>query len=90
MGYKILPYSFNRAKELGVQIKPSTHKNKKIDVYKDGRYICSIGNSNYYDFPTYLEYDKELALDRRRLYHNRHKKDNVIGTKGWYALNILW
>ena len=31
--YKILDYSFNKAKELGVDIKPSTKKNKKIDVY---------------------------------------------------------
>ena len=90
MGYKILPYSFKRAKELGVEIKPSTRKDKKIDVYKDGYFIYSIGNSNYYDFPTYMEIDKELALDRRRLYHLRHKKDNIVGTKGWYALNILW
>ena len=33
MAYKILPYSFRKAKELGVVIKPSTNLLKKIDVF---------------------------------------------------------
>ncbi len=88
--YKILPYSYKQAKNLGVTIAPSKNKNKKIDVYKDGQYICAIGDVNYNDYPTYLEKDKELAEKRRRLYHLRHKKDDVPNTRGYYALNILW
>ena len=88
--YVIKKYSYDQAKALGVTIKPSTFKNKKIDVYKDNNFICSIGDSRFYDFPSYLEIDKDLALERRRLYHIRHKKDNVEGTKGWYSLKILW
>ena len=88
--YKILPYSFKQAKKLGVTIAPSKNPRKKIDVFRDGKYICAIGDVNYNDYPTYLEKDKELAENRRRLYHMRHKKDNVPNTRGHYALNILW
>ena len=41
--YPITKYSFDRAKKLGVTIKPSTLKNKKIDIYKDGKKIASVG-----------------------------------------------
>ena len=88
--YKIKKYSYDQAKKLKVDIKPSTRKNKKIDVYKDDNYICSIGDSRYLDFPSYLLIDKDLAEKRRALYHKRHKKDNIEGTKGFYSLNILW
>ena len=88
--YKIKKYSYDQAKKLNVDIKPSTRKNKKIDVYKDDVYICSIGDINYNDYPSYLLIDKELAEKRRMLYHQRHKKDNIINTKGYYSLNILW
>ena len=43
------------------------------------------------DYPSYIETEgKKYADERRRLYHLRHSKDNIKGTKGWYALNILW
>ena len=91
MPYKILPYSYHQAERLGVSIVPSKRKGKKIDVYENGKYICSIGALGMYDFPTYMEYKgKEYANERRLLYHMRHKKDNVVGTAGWYALRILW
>ena len=89
--YQIKKYSFNQAKKLNVKIYPSTNPNKKIDIYKDDIFIMSIGSISYFDYPTYLELEgKKYADERRRLYHLRHKKDNIIGTKGWYALNILW
>ena len=37
--YKIRKYSYDLAKKLGVEIRPSKFKNKKIDVYKDNIYI---------------------------------------------------
>jgi len=52
MTYVIKPYSYKRAEELNVTIKPSNKKNKKIDVYKNNKYICSIGDDNYTDYPT--------------------------------------
>ena len=43
MVYQIKPYSYEQAKKLNVEIRPSTRKDKKIDVYKDKKFICSIG-----------------------------------------------
>jgi hypothetical protein len=95
--YHITQYSFRKAKELGVIIKPSKKKNKKIDVFQldkkknENIYICSIGSIDYKDYPTYLQEDKKLAEERRRLYYIRHKNDAYIkGTPGYYAAKILW
>ena len=91
--YKILPYSFEQAKKLNVLILPSTKSKYKIDVYsKDLNYICSIGDKNYLDYPTYIkEYGLEYANIRRKLYKKRHESDrNKIGTCGYFADKILW
>lgn len=89
--YEITDYSYSKAKELGVTIKPSTNKNKKIDVFKNGDKIASIGAMGYKDYPTYLKEDKSLAEKKRKLYKLRHKKDihNKDGN-GFYANKILW
>jgi hypothetical protein len=88
--YKILDWSYKRADDLGLEIKPSQKKNKKIDVYKNDEYITSIGNSNYMDYPTYiLKNGKEYADKRRRLYYIRHKKD-VSHFRGNLTAHILW
>jgi hypothetical protein len=90
--YQIKQYSYNQAEKLNVIIKPSTRKNKKIDVYdKQNNYITSIGDRRYKDYPTYLLQDKTLADERRRLYRIRHKKDkDILGSSGYYANKILW
>jgi hypothetical protein len=95
--YHITQYSFKKAKELGVVIKPSHKKDKKIDIFyfdkkrKEYVYICSIGSIKYKDYPTYLKENKILAEERRRLYYIRHKKDaHIKGTPGYYAAKILW
>ena len=73
MTYKILPYSYQQAEKLNVTIKPSKKKNKKIDVYKNGEYIASIGDARYNDYPTYILNDgKKYADERRKLYYKRH------------------
>jgi len=59
--YQIQPYTYKQAKILGVEVKSSTRKNKKIDVYKNGTYICSIGFLGMKDFPTYLK-EKGIEL----------------------------
>ena len=86
--YNITKYSFERAKELGVDIKPSSKKNKKIDVFKDEKFLVSIGDINYKDYPTYIQ-EKGLsyAKERRRLYNIRHKNDKELTKK--YS-KILW
>jgi hypothetical protein len=88
--YTIKPYHLQQAKRLGVEIKPSTKKFYKLDVYKDGEYLTSIGDIRYKDYQLYKEIDPELAEKKRDLYWKRHKKDNVPFTRGWYALNLLW
>ena len=52
--YQITEYSYRKAKDLGVEIYPSKRKYKKIDVYKNGKFITSIGDIRYKDFPTFL------------------------------------
>jgi len=95
MTYQITNYSFAKAKLLNVDIKPSKFKNKKIDVYKNDLFICSIGDYKKYpnsDYPTYLTtHNKQYAEERRRLYKLRHNKDiDKIGSAGYYAFHILW
>lgn len=97
MAYKILPYSFTKAKALGVEIKPSSSIFKKIDVFKNGKKVASIGARGMNDYPTYLEkekkgyYKKGYANSRRKLYKERHEKDrHIVGSAGYYADKILW
>jgi len=90
--YEITDYSKQQAKKLGVQIKPSTRKDKKIDVFKNREKVASIGAKGYKDFPTYKK-EKGLAFaeTRRRLYKERHEKDrHTKGSAGFYADKILW
>lgn len=90
--YNITEYSYNQAKKLGVDIKPSTNKLKKIDIFKNGKKIASIGVLGMSDYPTYIK-DKGLqyANIRRKLYKARHSKDRkVINSPGFYADKILW
>jgi hypothetical protein len=90
MSYIISEYSKNQAKKLGVKLKPSTNKNKKIDIFQDNKKIASIGATGYKDYPTYIkENGKQYADERRRLYRIRHKRDINTGN-GYWASSILW
>jgi hypothetical protein len=90
--YKITDYSKQRAKQLGVTIKPSENKKKKIDVFKNGNKIASIGSITNFDYPTHiLTNGKKYADERRRLYKIRHKNDiNNKNGNGYWADKILW
>ena len=89
MVYEIQPYSFKKAKDLGVKIKPSTKKGKKIDVFKNDKLVTSIGASGMGDYPTYLKNEgKSFAEERKRLYNIRHSKNT--GVAGFYSSSILW
>ena len=89
--YQILPYSYQQAKRLGVFIRPSENPKKKIDVYKNEKKVASIGDPNYQDYPHYLQKDKTLADNRRRLFHIRHSDTkNKVGSPSYYAARILW
>lgn len=87
--YEITKYSYDQAKKLGVEIKPSTNKKKKIDVFKADKKIASIGALGMDDFPTYMKTKgKEYADERRRLYKARHSKNK--GVAGLLASKLLW
>jgi len=85
MTYRITDYSRNQARKLGVSIRLSSNPKKKLDVYKNGVKVASIGAIGYSDFAT--TGDKE----RRRLYRIRHKgEDKRVGSNGYYAWFLLW
>jgi hypothetical protein len=89
--YNISDYSYKQAKKLGVEIKPSTNKKKKIDVFKNNNKVASIGATGYNDFSTYMKQNTILANQRRQLYKSRHEKDrHNVGSAGYYADKILW
>ena len=90
--YKITPYTKHQASVLGVKIKPSEKKNKKIDVYKDGKKIASVGAAGYGDYPTFIKsHGKKFADEKRKQYKKRHNKDrSVKNSNGYYAVKLLW
>ena len=76
--YVITKHTKDQAKKHGFQVYPSKHKGKKIDVYKNDKFIHAVGAPGYKDYGTYLkEEGKEKADERRRLYHIRHKKTTM-------------
>jgi hypothetical protein len=97
MAYRIKRHTFEQAKKLGVEVKPSKVKGKKIDVFKNGEKVASVGALGMNDYPTYLEKEKDgvvaqgTANKRRKAYKMRHEKDRHIrGSKGFYADKLLW
>jgi hypothetical protein len=89
--YKIRDYSYEQARRLGVEIKPSKDSEKKIDVYKKGERLASIGSMGYLDYPSYMEMDKNLAKKKRKAYKARHSKfSSVKNSPSYFASQILW
>lgn len=95
--YKIKTGQRDAARRLGVVIRPSNNKGKKIDVYKHGFKIASIGAHGYDDYWTYVQKEKKrtvppgTANKRRELYKIRHAAEcAAVGTPGYYACKILW
>jgi len=93
MPYRITSYTKRMAKELGVTIKPSTVKGKKIDVFdKKGKKLASVGALGYGDYPTFWRTKgKKYAESRREMYKMRHEKDrHKVGSPGYFADQLLW
>jgi len=90
--YHITKYTYRQAKKLGVKVKPSTVKTKKIDVFRKGEKVASVGARGMNDFPTFAKkYGWDYAKTRRRLYRMRHEKDrHKRGSRGFYADKLLW
>ena len=91
MVYKITNYSYKKAEENDLNIIPSTKKYKKIDVYKNGEYIASIGDIRYNYYPTYiLNAGKKYADERTKLYYKRHNLKSSKYSPDNLAKLILW
>ena len=97
MAYRIKTYTKNQAKKIGVTVKPSKTKGKKIDVFKKGVKVASVGAVGYNDYPTYMELERKGKVEkgtadkRRKLYKIRHKNDrSVKNSNGYYADKLLW
>ena len=90
--YPITKYTRQKAKKYGVTVRPSTLKLKKIDVFRKGQKISSVGYLGMSDYPTYLRTrGKRYADGRRKLYYQRHSNDGKVkGTNGWWAKHLLW
>ena len=56
------------------------NEGKKIDVFKGGVKVASVGGAGYKDYPTYMKLEaqgkvpKGTANKRRRLYKNQTQK----------------
>ena len=90
--YKIKKYTYSQAKKLDVKVYPSQTKGKKIDVFKNGQKIATIGALGYFDYPTYIiKKGKKIADIRRSSYKKRHEKNRKIkNSNGYFADNLLW
>jgi hypothetical protein len=100
--YSIKKYTRDRLKLLNdklgsnaITIKVSNVKNKKIDVFINGKKTASIGDNRYMDYPSYIiENGKEYADKRRELYFQRHSKEADIKdgkiSNSWWARYLIW
>ncbi len=91
-GYKITNHTKEKARKLGVEVKPSQLGKKKIDVYRGGRKVASVGHTDYCDYPTYRECcGTKMANARREAYKTRHEKTrHKEGTPSFFADKLLW
>ena len=91
--YKILPYTYDKAKQLKLQVYPSDSPIHKIKIYdQKGNFLYYGGDPNYSDYPNYIKSHGKVYADARRLlYHERHKKEiKKVGSRGWVIAQLLW
>lgn len=85
MGQTNISLAQKNASKIGVKVKPSKVKNKKLDVFKDNVKVASIGDIRYSDFLQHKDNDRRLS------YLARHEKTRrVVGSPSYYAWKILW
>lgn len=92
MAYTITAYTRKKARKLGVTVKRSQNPAKKLDVFKNGKKIASVGATGYGDYPTFMRTEgKQSANSHRKRYKIRHEKDrHRKGSAGFYADQLLW
>ena len=92
MSYTITDYTRSQATKHGLTVKLSTVKGKKIDVFKGGKKVASVGALGYGDYPTFVKTKGiDYAKKRREAYKKRHQTNRTKkNTNGWYADKLLW
>jgi hypothetical protein len=92
MTYQITSRQRANAKRLGVKIKPSTVKGKKLDVFKGDKKVASIGALGMMDFDRWKAKEGiEKAKARQKAFKSRFQKQRTkVGTPAYYADQILW
>jgi hypothetical protein len=92
MTYQITSRQRSNAKRIGVKIKPSTVKGKKVDVFKGDKKVASIGALGMKDFDLWKKSEGiEKAKARQKAFKSRFQKQRTkVGTPAYYADQILW
>ena len=92
MTYRITNYTRKQGRKIGVLVKPSKNPAKKIDVFRNGEKLASVGAFGMNDYPTYIrKRGITFAKTRRKLYKQRHERDRHIKwSNGWLADKLLW
>ena len=96
--FEIRPHHRQQARRLGVMIAPSKLDGKKLDVFRNGKKIASIGAKGYWDYASYLDAEKNgrfpkgYAEEKRKAYRSRHSKERTQckNTPGYLSYYILW
>ena len=71
----------------------STKKNKKYDVYKNGKYLLSFGSKTHQQYQDKIGYYKNLDHNdkvRRDNYYKRFGKTAKKDTPKYFSHNYLW
>ena len=92
MAYNVSLHTRRQAKKIGVTVKPSKVKGKKIDVFKNGQKIASVGAMGYDDYGTLIEKgQRQLAEKKRKAYKARHQKTRTKkNSNSYFADQLLW
>lgn len=89
MPYEISDKQYEIAEQLGIDICVSENPRKKIDVYKKGQFLFSIGAVNFKSLSELIEmYGRDEAYRKRNLYLSRHKSQCDL--KSIYEIRLLW
>ena len=80
-----LPLARRLGHRLGVCVTPSRNPKKKLDVFRLGKRVASVGARDYEDFLTHGD------RERRRRYKQRHEKTrHRRGSPSFFADALLW
>jgi len=92
MTYRITSYTRARARAIGVVVKVAKNQKKKLDVFRGGKKVATIGARGMGDYPTFIRTKgQEFANKRRKAYKSRMAKNRkIVRSNGWYADKLLW